>query len=88
MPDVPGADAAWLFEVRGEEIVDNRLVFGGQQRRGGRAGRVVGGPRRCGRSVLGEQKREQQQPDGDDRPDFEHCHGSVVGVSFRFFFFF
>lgn len=69
VPDVPGTDATRLFEVRGEEIVDNGLVFG-------QGGRVVGGPRRRSRAVVGEQKRQQQQPDGGGgrRPLFAHFH--------------
>lgn len=76
MSDVPGTDAARLFEIRREEIVDDGLVFGRQQWRGGRASRIVYGPRRCGPAVSGEQKREQQQPDrrGGGRPFFAHFH--------------
>lgn len=70
--DVPRTDATGLFEVRGEEIVDYGLVFSRRQRRGGKTVRVVGGPRRRGRSVLGEQKRKQQQPDGGRHPFFAH----------------
>jgi len=70
--DVPWTDATGLFEVRGEEIVDDGLVFGRRLRRDDRAARIVGGPRLGGRSVLGKQKRKQQQPDGGGHPLFAH----------------
>jgi len=69
---VPRTDATGLFEVRGEEIVDDGFVFSRRQRRGSRTVGVVGGPRRRGRSVLGEQKRKQQRPDGGRHPFFAH----------------
>lgn len=54
--DVPRTNAARLFEVRGEEIVDDGLVLigRGQRRGGGQRGRVVGIPRRRGRAVSSE----------------------------------
>jgi len=70
--DVPWTDATGLFEVRGEEIVDDGLVFGRRLRRNDRAVRVVGGPRLRGRSMLGKQKRKQKQPDGGRHPPFTH----------------
>jgi len=72
VPDVPRTDATGLFEVRRKEIVDDGLVFDRRLRHGSRAVRFVGGPRRRGRSVLGKQKRKQQQPDGGRHPFFAH----------------
>jgi len=72
MSNVPRTNATRLFEVRGEEIVDDGLVFGRRLRHGCRAIRVVGGPRRRGRSVLCKQKRKHRQPDGDRHPFFAH----------------
>lgn len=76
--DVPGTDAARLFEIRREEIVDDVLVFGGRQRRGGRAdrGHIVGSPWRRGRAMLSVQEHDQQQPDGS-RTLFPHFHRVV-----------
>lgn len=95
VPDVPGTDATRLLEVRGEEVVDDGLVFGGRRRRGrggggGCGGRVVGGPRqRRGGPVSAAQKRQQQQPDGDGRgrrPLFTHFRRYSSALVTLFFF--
>lgn len=83
--DVPRTNAAWLFEVRGEEIVDDGLVLigSGQRRGGGQRGRVVGGPRRSSRAVSDEQKCQQPQP-GGGRPPFAHFHRRAMGLRLYF----
>lgn len=73
VPNVPGTDAARLFEIRGEKVVDNGLVFSGRKRHA--AGRrVIGGPRRCDRAVLAEQKHHHHQPDDRGRTLFAHFY--------------
>lgn len=85
MSNVPRTNAAWLFEVRGEEIVDDGLVLigSGQRRGGGQRGRVIGGPRRRGWAVSGEQKSQQPEPDGG-RPPFAHFHRRAMGLCLYF----